>query len=670
MSNLPTVTSSIPRDLRNFVDRLRDMVNGGGANSLVSAKDLVSAGIATLSATGGLSAAVQPSVSYGPPPAPTNVVASGAVRSVIVTWDDPTYTGHSYAELWGASTDDIGAAVILGQTPGSVYTDALGSSATRYYWVRFVNVQDTAGPYNAIAGTRADTGPEVSYLLSVLADQISTNELNTSLNTRIDGIETNTTAIQTEATTRATADTALASSITTLSSTVNTNNTTVTAAIQTEATTRASQTGDIYAKYSVKVDVAGHVSGFGLISTGNAATPYASFGIRANQFFIAPPATVQATAPTANLYAGYVWVDSSVTPNVTKYYDGASWTTTPQALPFVVQASPTTVNGVSVPAGVYIGSAYIQNGVITNAKIANAAIDDAKIASLSADKITAGTIAADRLTAAVVNAKVTNIDTAVIQSGFISAARINTASIANVTIDNAKITDAAITNAKIADASITAAKIVDANITNAKIADAAITSAKITDAAITTAKIGTAQITTATLAGNAVSVAQAVTLGSTYTSNTTETVVTGSGTGGYAGYFGSVTTSPNVAILTATLSNLTNGAAQSTATLQARITQSGGSSATCTFGMYVDGTQVRAWTVGTSDGIVNFTFTSVKATTLNTSPTIELRLLSITRSVTGAPSPSSSYSVNCVVEAFPNSSSENGTSIYCLGLKR
>lgn len=60
---------------------------------------------------------------------------------------------------------------------------------------------------------------------------------------------------------------------------------------------------------------------------------------------------------------------------------------------------PLIINGVTVPAGVYIRDAFIANGTITNAKIANAAIDNAKIANLSAEKINAGFLSADRIEA-------------------------------------------------------------------------------------------------------------------------------------------------------------------------------------------------------------------------------------------------------------------------------
>lgn len=59
-----------------------------------------------------------------------------------------------------------------------------------------------------------------------------------------------------------------------------------------------------------------------------------------------------------------------------------------------VQETPTTVNGVAVPAGTYMSQAYIANGSITNAKIGNATIESAKIVSLDAAKINAISLSA------------------------------------------------------------------------------------------------------------------------------------------------------------------------------------------------------------------------------------------------------------------------------------
>lgn len=121
---------------------------------------------------------------------------------------------------------------------------------------------------------------------------------------------------------------------------------------------------------------------------------------------------------------------------------------------FIKRDAESTINGVVVPAGVYMRDTFIQNGVIDNARLGNAVVDAAKI-----------------------------IDGSII-----------TAKIGDAAVITAKIEDAAITTAKIKDAAITSAKIVDASITAAKIADATITSAEIADAAITFAKIDKASI--------------------------------------------------------------------------------------------------------------------------------------------------------------------------------
>lgn len=149
--------------------------------------------------------------------------------------------------------------------------------------------------------------------------------------------------------------TAQAGQITTLTSSVNSNAT----AISTEATTRASQTGDLFAKYTVKVDTNGYVSGFGFASTANNGATVSDFAIRADKFYIASPS------------------GPGVAPS----------------MPFIVRTTATTIGGVSVPVGVYMNDAFIQNGTITNAKIANLAVDNAKISSLAVDKLTAGSLA-------------------------------------------------------------------------------------------------------------------------------------------------------------------------------------------------------------------------------------------------------------------------------------
>jgi len=93
------------------------------------------------------------------------------------------------------------------------------------------------------------------------------------------------------------------------------------------------------------------------------------------------------------------------------------------------------------------------------------------------------------------------IDSARIQDGAITNARI-----ANATIQTAKIANAAITEAKIADANITTAKIANANITTAKIGDAQITNAKIND--LNAGKINAGTISADRIGANTITAAK------------------------------------------------------------------------------------------------------------------------------------------------------------------
>lgn len=443
-ARLPTVVSKIPNDLRMFLDRVREALGNG---DLVFKQDLFRGGIAAPGGPGG-DLLLPPDEVLITPPAPTGLRAYGGLATIILEWDYPNYAGHSHTDVWRADEDDFGQAVLIGQAPGSLYSDAIGSSATAYYWVRFVSITDTAGPYNGTAGTLGETGHDPVYLLELLEGQITGSQLHADLGERIESIGD------------------------------------LGQAIEVEAQTREEETGELFAKYTVKIDQHGYVSGFGLASTANGDAPTSEFAVRADSFYIASPSG----------------------PEV------------PPALPFIVRTTPTMINGVSVPVGVYIADAFIANGTITNAKIGLAAIDDAKISNVSAVKVTFGemegarikvdSLNADRITTNTFLAKLAHIDEAYITKAHIIDAEITTAKIQDAAIINAKIANAAITEAKIGNAAITTAKIASAAITEAKIVNAAVTNAKIANAAIDEAKIANAAITEAKIANAAIDTAK------------------------------------------------------------------------------------------------------------------------------------------------------------------
>ena len=103
-NNLPTVSTPLPRDLQQFIQRVREALDGGGIDAVVTARQLVASGIASSSTAGDIKPV------FGPvetPRAPTNVSAAGALASIIVSWGSVTYKGHAYSEIWAHTSDTI-----------------------------------------------------------------------------------------------------------------------------------------------------------------------------------------------------------------------------------------------------------------------------------------------------------------------------------------------------------------------------------------------------------------------------------------------------------------------------------------------------------------------------------------------------------------------------------
>lgn len=298
-----------------------------------------------------------------PPPKPTGVTATALMSTAQVNWTAPTYTqgrGHDHSIIsaavvvTGQPVPAFAAAVKVGAPEGQPASIPVELGGVKYrLWVQHVSKEGVASvPSDPVEFT---TSVDPSKILEMLAGQITSSELHTSLSTPIGQIGD------------------------------------LSAAISEESSTRATQTGELYAQHTVKTDVGGLISGYGLASTANNAAPTSAFGVQAGQFFVAPPAVAQATAPTANLFKGFAWYDTVA--KVTKYYTGSAWSTAPQALPFVIQTTPQTINGVVVEPGVYADSAFFARFVAIKGQIGSLAVDDAAIASLSAAKLITGSVA-------------------------------------------------------------------------------------------------------------------------------------------------------------------------------------------------------------------------------------------------------------------------------------
>lgn len=364
MSKLPSVTSNIPRDLRNFIDRVREAFNATGNDRIITVRDLVRGGIAS-SGPGGSVVPVDDTAVYGTPPALANLAASGALANIILTWDAPRYAGHAYAEIWSSATNNIATASLLGTSQGTIYVDNVGAAATKYYWARFVNLNEVFGSFNSAVGTLGQTGSDPAYLLDVLTGSITSSELSTALNAEI-----------------------------------------------TDNTTDITNINNLY---MVKMSNSGFLSGFGLMSTlaaGGVAT--SDFFVNVNRFAVTAPITAMSAWASSTSYAvnASVKIGSTTTKILICKVSGTSGGSAPSisgdigslvtdgsitwqiasSVPLAVLTTSLTVNGVTLAPGVYIDGASIVNATIGSAQIRDASIDNAKIANLSASKLTAGSI--------------------------------------------------------------------------------------------------------------------------------------------------------------------------------------------------------------------------------------------------------------------------------------
>lgn len=100
------------------------------------------------------------------PHAPVNAAVTGAFHTITLTWDAPTYRGHSFAEVLRSELDNPSTAVRIGTTLANVYSDAVGKGFTAYYWVRFVNKNGMVGPINTSAGLHASTSADVDEIIA------------------------------------------------------------------------------------------------------------------------------------------------------------------------------------------------------------------------------------------------------------------------------------------------------------------------------------------------------------------------------------------------------------------------------------------------------------------------------------------------------------------------
>ena len=259
--------------------------------------------------------------------------AYSALSQRVDTVQSSTATAQETADQ--AKTAANNAATAAGNKGEVIYqsqTPAASKRLAQNLWIDTTGGKNTPKRWDGSAWIVVTDKAATDAQAAANAAQSTANDALSKANTATSNIAT----IQTKLTATTSKTNATASQVNTLQTTVNGH----TASIQTQQ----SSIDGLSAEYTVKVDVEGRISGFGLASSNNRS----EFAVRADKFYITPP-----------------------------------WGSSKGVSPFVVLANPTTINGVTVPAGTYIENAFIANGTLDIAKINKASIDS--LSALSAN---------------------------------------------------------------------------------------------------------------------------------------------------------------------------------------------------------------------------------------------------------------------------------------------
>jgi len=193
---------------------------------------------------------------------------------------------------------DLEARVDYIDKPGGIF-DRLSASELALKDETNQRIQGDTGLSSQITALGVRIGSAEAALLTETQQRVnSDNALQTTLTTQYASVNDSIALVQQATTTNANRVAALTTSISQLQVQVDQNK----AAIAQEATVRANADGDLFAQYTLRLDVNGYVTGFGLANSGTTS----DFIVRADRFSIVNPngnyAALILTNNTINVY--------------------------------------------------------------------------------------------------------------------------------------------------------------------------------------------------------------------------------------------------------------------------------------------------------------------------------------------------------------------------------
>lgn len=167
---------------------------GDGKDAFVTQRQLAELKLARMNAGGGGRVSLTPGLGGGifpeplPPERPTKpegFQVTGGFGYVLLEWVMPKYNGHSLTEIWRGAEDNLSDAVLVGTTPGQVYSDSVNPGWKGFYWIRFVNSAGVSGPYNSPDGTPAETQIDVQAVIDQIHDEAAKSPIVQELKSEI-----------------------------------------------------------------------------------------------------------------------------------------------------------------------------------------------------------------------------------------------------------------------------------------------------------------------------------------------------------------------------------------------------------------------------------------------------------------------------------------------------
>lgn len=169
---LPKVPN-VDKQQRNWMDAVQAIINrrvlgvGNSTDRLVDLRDLLDAGVVGVG-SGGNVTSIPPNVTK--PPLVTGLSVRGAMTTIILNWNAPSYSNFGLVEIWRSDNNNVGEAFKVGTSVTNFFQDAVGTGATKYYWVRSISAAGVVGDF-AADGVEGKTSLDPSYVMQLLTSQ-------------------------------------------------------------------------------------------------------------------------------------------------------------------------------------------------------------------------------------------------------------------------------------------------------------------------------------------------------------------------------------------------------------------------------------------------------------------------------------------------------------------